>query len=157
MKTVSNLVIGCVVYCDLGPFEHSGIYLGANSIAHFNGDGVVEKVNPYRFVQNNVKIIKSINVDKPIYVSCKDGISVGGKAIFERACSLIGEVNNYHLIFSNCHNFSSKCITNNLNCSDTFLWQLKDTTQNYLGANEWLVWDLPFNNIGLLFRPSNRG
>lgn len=156
MKTVSKLVPGCIVYCDLGPFEHSGIYLGNNSIAHFNGEGVVEIVNPYKFVQISVRILGNHNIDRPIYVSCKDNISVGSCVIAERVHNQVGDVRNYNLLFSNCHNFCSKCITNNDNSSDVFLWQLKNTTRNYLGANEWLVWDLQFNNIGLLFRSTNR-
>ena len=152
MKTVSNLVPGCVVYCDLGPFEHSGIYLGEDSIAHFNGEGIVEIVNPYRFVQISVQLLGNSNIDKPIYVSCRNNVSVGNNAVAERAQSRVGEVRNYHLIFSNCHNFCSKSITDDDNSSDIFLWQLKNRARNYLGANEWLVWNMPFNNIGLLFR-----
>lgn len=124
---------GSVVYCDLafGIAEHSGIYVGNGYIVHLNKNGLVEKVSLNEFVKNTPAIT--------IYVSSKDGDSVGCKPVGDFALSQVGNQIGYHILTNNCHRFSSLCITQDKNNADVLLTQLKQTSKRQLGVNEWRV------------------
>lgn len=134
---VAHPAIGSVVYCDLafGHAEHSGIYIGGNEIIHLNGKGWIEVVSPEEFMRGTTAI--------SIYTSCRNGQTVGSLFVAENARSYEKRVSvkNYNLLLDNCHMFSSACLTGDLESSNSFLWMLKDTAKNELGANEWRVWD----------------
>lgn len=130
--------VGAIVYCDLalGYMEHSGIYIGNNKIIHLNGKGWIEIVSPYDFIRGTTAI--------SIYTSCIDSTPIGNYSAAERAKyyeKKVG-VKNYNFLLSNCHIFSSSCITGNTDNSDTFLWMLKDTSEKDIGVNSWRVWDI---------------
>jgi len=131
-------VKGSVVYCDLafGNAEHSGIYIGNNEIVHLDGSGNVEIVDPKEFLNR----LDGFNLAISIYVSCDGSSAVGGDTIAERAKKMVGEKRDYNLIFDNCHQFTSGCITGNFENSDNFLWMLKDTAEKEINANTWRVW-----------------
>jgi hypothetical protein len=40
--TYKSPAIGSLVFCQLGPVEHSGIYIGNNQIVQLNGKGQIE-------------------------------------------------------------------------------------------------------------------
>lgn len=124
---------GSVVYCDLafGIAEHSGIYVGNNSIVHLNKDGLIEKVSLNDFIKNTPSIT--------IYVSSKNGETVGSEIIGHNALAQLGKRVKYDVLRRNCHQFSSGCLTQNFDNADLFLIKLKRTTQQILGANEWRV------------------
>lgn len=127
--------IGSVVYCDLafGYMEHSGIYVGNGEIVHLNSKGNIETVSASEFIDGTTAI--------SIYVSCRDGRSVGDEDIAERALSMVGYRRDYNVIFDNCHQFASGCITGDFDNSDNFLWMLKHTCEKKLRSNEWRVWE----------------
>jgi len=131
-------VKGSVVYCDLafGNAEHSGIYIGNNEIVHLDGSGNVEIVDPKEFLNR----LDGFNLAISIYVSCDGSSAVGGDTIAKRAKKMVGEKRDYNLIFDNCHQFTSGCITGNFENSDNFLWMLKDTAEKEINANTWRVW-----------------
>ncbi|WP_116644303.1 lecithin retinol acyltransferase family protein [Salinivibrio sp. HTSP] len=131
-------VPGSLVYCDLAlAFEHSGIYVGNDQIVHLNGDGRVEAVSPARFLQR----LGGFNPAISIYVSCRDKQAVGSPAAAARAMQEIGKRQDYNVLFDNCHQFSSWCLSDNRANSDSFTWMLKDTAKAHLHANTWRVWD----------------
>lgn len=132
--------IGSIVYCDLlfGNAEHSGVYVGDGQIVHLSGDGAIEVVDATRFMDR----LGGLNSAISIYVSCKDGAAVGSISAAGRARRLIGTGREYNLLFDNCHQFTSGCLSGNFDNPSNFLYFLKNDAKNYLGCNEWRVWDL---------------
>lgn len=132
-------VKGSIIYCDLafGNAEHSGVFIGNNEIVHLDGSGVIEIVTPKEFLER----LGGFNLAISIYVSCNGSSAVGTNAIARRAKNMIGKHRNYHVIFDNCHQFTSGCITGNFDNSDNFLWMLKSTVSNKLNAKTWRVWE----------------
>ena len=136
---VSSPVIGSIVYCDLaaGYAEHSGVYIGNNSIVHLSGSGEIEIVSPGKFL----KRLGGLNMAVSIYVSCRNKNPVGSEDVANRAKSRVGRNRDYNVVMDNCHQFSSGCITDNFGNASNFMWMLKDDAKKHLGANEWRVWD----------------
>lgn len=66
---------------------------------------------------------------------------MGSAVVAERAREMIGKRRNYNLLFDNCHQFTSGCLTGNFENSDNFLVFLKTTVEKELGTNEWRVWE----------------
>lgn len=143
---------GSVVLCDLVETEyHSGIYVGNNRIVHLEGSGEIRCVSPERFL----KRLGGLTEAKVIFVSCdSDGDPVGDDETAERALSMVGKRRDYNLVFDNCHQFTSGCITDDFENADNFTWMLKMTAKDYLGAEKWLLWkgyDKSSNIISDLF------
>lgn len=107
--------IGSVVYCSLIPsvIEHSGIYVGDNEIIHLNRLGYIEKVSIEKFIEKTPSIT--------IYVSSRNGDSVGNIKISDRALSKLGKKLKYNIVNCNCHQFSSSCITGIIENNDRLL------------------------------------
>lgn len=147
-------VEGSVLYCDLYVgAEHSGIYIGDNDISNIVVDGVAESVvetsKPDNFVDKSV-------LHKKIYVSCDKHGAVGNIDVSNGATKHLGDRGFYGLIFSNCHEFSRKCV-NYSREEHTFksffsfrdideTWELtiknlKETSRKKLGATKWKLWD----------------
>lgn len=133
--------VGSVVHCGLlvNQFEHSGIYIGYNKIAHLDGSGKIEAVSPEEFLNR----LDGLNSAISIYVSCKDGKSIGSRTIADRARSKLGHRLKYSVTGNNCHMFTSGCLTGKFKNNDGFFSELEKTTDRILSANEWRVWDIP--------------
>lgn len=147
-------VEGSVVYCNLlGAVEHSGIYIGNNEISNIIVEefaiGRVKKVSPANFTDKS-------SGDRQIYVSCDKKGAVGNDKVFNGAKKYIGEKSFYGLVFSNCHEFSTKCVNNsdeNYIIKNMFeksdideTWEttikiLKQASKKKIGATKWLLWD----------------
>lgn len=135
-KTIDEPKIGSILYTGLLAdfMEHTGIYIGNGKIIELNNKGHITVVSPSEFVNGGTGI--------NIYVSSRNGHSVGSSLIAERAIEFekgIG-VKNYNILFDNCHMFTSACIINELDNSNSFLWMVKDLAKISIGADEWLVW-----------------
>ena len=130
--------IGSIVYCAiaLGYAEHSGIYIGGNSIVHLNGDGCVEEVSINQFLDRH----DGWNRATTIYVSCKGTQAVGRDYIAENAINMLGSWRSYNFLIDNCHQFTSGCITGDFERQENFLWMLKDTAKKKLGCDTWRAW-----------------
>lgn len=130
---------GSVVYCELvfGYAEHSGIYIGDGEIVHLDGDGRIEIVTPEYFKGR----LNGYNTAMNIYVSCNGTCAVGSDEIAQRAKEKVGSYRNYNLIFDNCHQFTSGCITGRFENTDNFLFMLKSTAKKEIHANQWRVWE----------------
>jgi len=126
---------GCIVYCDLAVVaEHSGIYIGGSKIVHLDGNGEIEKVNFFKFLER----LDGFNPATKIYYSCDEkGKTIKNKEIANRAKSMVGRSRDYHVLLDNCHQFTSGCITGNFENTDNFMTFLKDTAQNQLGVKQW--------------------
>lgn len=129
--------IGSVVYCDLvtGIAEHSGIYVGDNTIIHLTKYGFVERCTPSKFMEDTTA--------RNIYVSCYNGHPSGSVEAAYRAKALADarDWRKYNVILNNCHMFSEYCLTGKENTT-TFLTLLKYTCEKTLPANTWHIWDL---------------
>lgn len=135
MQSVSEPALGSVVYCDLaGLVEHSGIYVGGGMIIHFNRHGVVERVTAEAFT--------SKAAHPAIYVSCGADGPVGDRQAFVRALAYerSGHPKPYNVVFNNCHNFSSACLTGQPDNADTFLTFLRYTAEKRISATRWRAW-----------------
>ena len=54
---------------------------------------------------------------------------------------MVGKSRDYNFIMDNCHQFTSGCLTGDFENADNFLWMLKDTAGEVLGADNWRLWD----------------
>ncbi len=150
-------VPGSVLYCDLWvAVEHSGIYIGDNTISNIVVDGLAESTvsrsSPQSFTSKSM-------LGRKIYVSCDRHGAVGHSVVAQGADAHVGERAFYGLVIKNCHQFSTKCVNYaERNDADSLLWEglllmipgetweptlgvLKDTARNQLGATKWRLWD----------------
>ncbi len=125
---------GCIVYTDLlgGLAEHSGVYVGKGKIVELNQHGKIKLVSPAEFT--------NCSIGKQIHVSCRQGKPAGSAVVARRARASLGDTRDYNLLLDNCHQFSSGCLSGNFANSDNFLWMLKTTAAEKLGADHWGVW-----------------
>ena len=131
-------VPGSVVLCDLmDVVEHSGIYIGDNTIVHLSGTGNIEAVSPKEFVAR----LNGLNKSMYIEVSCIDGYAVGSEEVANQAIEMIGSTREYHLVMDNCHQFTSGCLSGNFENADNFLWMLKERARAVLGVDGWRAWE----------------
>jgi uncharacterized tellurite resistance protein B-like protein len=137
--------IGSIVYCDLffNTVEHSGVYIGNNTIVHLDGSGIVEAVSPEEFLSR----LGGLNTAISIYISCLDDEAVGNEEIAQRAKNQIGTKREYDLFNDNCHQFTSGCITGNYENNHNFFASLKGRVETYLGSNCFRVWDRDNYNL----------
>lgn len=136
---ISCPAIGSVVYCDLfnGNAEHSGIYVGDNSIVHLDGSGAIEIVSSEQFLNR----LGGFNSAISIYVSCSNGSPVGSEKAARRAKEMLGKSRNYNLLLDNCHQFTAGCLSGDFENSCNFFIFLKSEVSSRISGNEWRVWD----------------
>jgi hypothetical protein len=139
--TVDEPAVGSPVYCDLvfGSSEHSGIYIGNGQIIHLNRKGEIETVTPEEFVSGTTA--------QSIYVPCRGDRPVSDPVYAERAIIYQMGISRreYNVIMDNCHQFSAACLTGDPENSNNFLWMLKHECKNLTGADQWRVWEKPWN------------
>ena len=131
---------GSVVYCDLAlsTAEHTGIYVGDNKIVHLDGSGLIEVVTPEKFLQR----LGGWNTAMSIYISCHGKHAVGSDRVAARALSMVNRRRRYNVIFDNCHQFTTGCLTGDFDTNGcNYLWMVKSTAKEVLGASTWRVWE----------------
>ncbi|WP_208814608.1 lecithin retinol acyltransferase family protein [Bacillus luti] len=131
--------LGSPIYCDLGfgTMEHSGIYVGNNEAVQLNGKGQIEKVNLYEFTSNVTSTLKEIVIplDKTFCMP------ISFESAYHRALNSVGKSRDYNLVFDNCHQFTSGCLTGDFESCDNFLTYLKWTTENLcVDKINWVNW-----------------
>ncbi|QOL24548.1 hypothetical protein LP316_09270 [Thalassotalea sp. LPB0316] len=91
--------IGSVVCCGIGGlFEHTGIWVGDNTIVELDGNGLIKPVSASRFLGNRS--------GDNIFVACdSNAVPLALPDIAERALGQIYQYQDYHLIENNCHQF----------------------------------------------------
>ena len=103
--------MGSILYIDMafGFADHSGVYVGNGQVVELSGEGFVQKVSVAEFMDTPAPV----NTAMSVYVSSHDGMGVGSSAIAKRALDMLGSWRDYNLIFDNCHQFCSGCVTGN--------------------------------------------
>ena len=134
---------GAVLYCSLGPAEHSGIYVGNGEVVQLNSRGFIEKVSLKQFTDSLATFNQAVYVafdNSSEFSECNSLYSLGDFEVKKRALEMVNKERNYSLIFDNCHQFTSGCITGNFENSDNFLWMLKDTVEKKLNNGKSTCW-----------------
>ena len=130
-------VIGSVVYYRMfnGLAEHSGIYVGDGMIVHLNGFGFVDKVSLDEFIY----CMNALSSSHDVYVSSCAGKAVGLEKTAERAEEAVGSFRDYNVVWENCHQFVSGCITGDVDNGDNLMGFLKDTCRKEFGVEKWCL------------------
>ncbi|MGM0711914.1 hypothetical protein [Brevibacillus parabrevis] len=131
---------GSIVYTELGfgLTEHSGIFVGQNSIIHLNGQGLIERVSLEEFTGH----ITTFNHE--IYVPCYSDHdwSIGFPLAGARVSDQLESRRNYNVLLDNCHQFCAGCITGDFDNPINFLWMLKNLVGEEHGESViWRKWD----------------
>lgn len=130
-------IVGSVLHCSLFGAEHTGIYVGNNTIVELTGDGIVRKTSPAGFIDGTNAI--------SIYVACDGTTPLGGEHIAERAREMVGRSRAYNVVMDNCHQFTAGCITGDFENSTNFFTFVESSIQKHMNHGssvEWRVWDL---------------
>lgn len=140
---------GTIVYCELGPAEHSGVYIGKGTIVQLNRHGTIEAVSPETFTDSLATLNRTIMVpfdgnndydDEP-WKNCNTASLCG---IADTARTVVGKRREYNVILDNCHQFSAGCITGDFSNATNFLWMLKSLVQEEVNFGDpvlWFAWD----------------
>lgn len=139
-KTTWEPATGSVVYCDLGPVEHSGIYVGGKKIIDLNGKGEVGIKSLQEFTSH-------INIKNP-YIYAPFRLNSNESVGLYEASMLAWEMKhnlysrNYNLVMDNCHQFAAGCITKQFNNPNNFLSFLKLEFENQFDFPiVWKKWE----------------
>jgi hypothetical protein len=148
---------GTIVYCNLGPAEHSGVYTRDGKIAQLNGNGKIELVSLKQFTDNmstvNKKIMVPFPADDPIG-NCDTWWEWIGPVfddnIGKRALSMIGKKRDYNFVLDNCHQFCAGCITGKFDNEINFFFFLENLIEqkvNFGDSITWFEWDWENNQL----------
>ena len=134
VSSIDEPVEGSILYTDLfGKYaQHSGIYIGNGQIVELNREGCIQSVSRKQFTSGGTGI--------DIYVSCRQSGAVGSATASQRARNQIQARRQYNVLLNNCHQFVSGCLTGNFENEDNFLWMLKHSATQTLGADCWRTW-----------------
>lgn len=126
-KISLNGYYNSIVFCGLlDSFEHSGIFIGNNSIIELNGDGKIRKISVNKFLTSS-----ALRNNKLYTFVDKNNIPISTYSFSQRAEKMLNSERNYNVFFDNCHQFTSGCITNNFENADNAFWMLKMTIEKY--------------------------
>lgn len=95
--------VGAVVCCGLGGLlDHTGIYIGDNTIVELAGNGLVKAVSMERFL--------SERSGSNIFIACdSNGEPLTSNLAAQRAIEQIFKFYEYDVISNNCHRFIWQC------------------------------------------------
>ncbi|WP_336990909.1 hypothetical protein [Bacillus toyonensis] len=117
---------------------HSGIYIGNSRIIALNARGEIIENTFEEFTSH----ITTFNHEIYIPYDNKQDWEIGFADAGARAIEKLGHSRNYHVLFDNCHQFISGCLTGDFENSCNFLWMLKDEVQKKYGDQVvWEKWD----------------
>ena len=114
--------------------EHSGIYIGEYKIVSLSSKGKIVEENTSKFIEG------PLNSNRLIWVSCRGESPVGDQKVAARARKMVGERRNYNVLWDNCHQFTSGCLTGNFKNADKLFTFLESTVADTLGADNWRIW-----------------
>lgn len=105
---------GAIVCCGIGGIlEHTGIWVGDNTIVELDGNGLIKPVSAQRFTQQRS--------GKGIFIACdSQGMPLASEVAAHRAISQIFQARDYHLFDNNCHEFVWQCFRVSTNNITTF-------------------------------------
>jgi hypothetical protein len=106
--------VGAIVCCGIGGIlEHSGIWIGDNTIVEVDGNGLIKAVSVQRFTQTRS--------GDGIFIACDSlGRPLVSELAAQKAIEQIYQVINYHLFNNNCHQFIWQCFQADVKSITTF-------------------------------------
>lgn len=128
---------GAIVCCGIGGLlDHTGIWVGDDTIIELDGNGLIKAVSSARFTQERS--------GENIFIACDSNAEpITSELAAERATSQIFQYRDYHVIENNCHNFIWQCFSPNDGQITTFKSLNRRLAQL---ANRKIYWDLCITN-----------
>ena len=125
--------VGAIVCCGIGGvLDHTGIYVGDNTIVELAGNGLVKGVSMERFLTERS--------GKHIFIACDSNAQpLINEAAAQQAIAQIFNYYDYDMINNNCHRFIWQCFAQNDNELTTFK-TLSRKLANYF--NRVVYWDV---------------
>lgn len=95
--------IGSLVCCGIGGLlEHTGIWVGDNTIIELDGNGLIKPISVQRFTKERS--------GKNIFIACDSKAKpIADEIAASRAQKQIFQCLDYHVIDNNCHQFIWQC------------------------------------------------
>lgn len=125
--------IGAIVCCTIaGVLDHTGIWIGDNTIVELHGDGLIKAVSSERFLDNRS--------GSKIFIACDSAARpIIDELAAQRAISMIYQYREYDLITNNCNRFVWHCVSG----TDEKLTTFKELNQQLAKwVNKKVYWDL---------------
>ena len=124
---------GSIVCCGIGGvFEHTGIWVGDNTIVELDGNGLIKPVSARRFLGNRS--------GENIFVACdSNAMPLAEPQAAQKALDQIYQYQDYHLIENNCHQFIWHCFDETREPITSFS-TLSQNLAHYFG--KVIYWDL---------------
>lgn len=106
--------VGAIVCCGIGGvLDHTGIWVGDNTIIELDGNGLVKPVSPRRFTDDRS--------GKGIFIACDSlGQPLASEVAAQSAIEQIYQQRDYHLFDNNCHQFIWQCFQSRAEAITTF-------------------------------------
>ena len=106
--------VGAIVCCGIGGvLDHTGIWVGDNTIIELDGNGLVKPVSPRRFTDDRS--------GKGIFIACDSlGQPLVSEVAAQNAIEQIYQQRDYHLFDNNCHQFIWQCFKPRAEAITTF-------------------------------------
>lgn len=125
--------VGAIVCCGIGGvLEHTGIWVGDNTIVEMDGNGLIKPVSIQRFTEDRT--------GKNVFVACDSNakcLSIEIAAM--RAIKKVFTFENYDIIDNNCHQFVWQCFKPNDKPLTTFKELNKRIAMHF---KRKIYWDL---------------
>jgi hypothetical protein len=95
--------IGAIVCCGVGGIlDHTGIWVGDNTIVELDGNGLIKAISVQRFTKERS--------GKHIFIACDSTAKpFASEHAAQRAQQQIFQYRDYHMIENNCHQFIWQC------------------------------------------------
>jgi len=132
-EQVVEPVVGALLCCGIGGLlDHTGIWVGDNTILELDGNGLIKPISSQRFTQERS--------GEHIFIACDSvGKPLASELAAQRAIAQIYEYRDYHVIENNCHQFIWECF----NPGDTQLTTFKQLNARLARLYDRQVyWDL---------------
>ena len=95
--------VGAIVCCGIGGIlDHTGIWVGDDTIIELDGNGLIKPISSNRFIKERS--------GKQIYILCDSlGEPLAIESVAKNAIEQIYQCIDYHLVDNNCHQFVWQC------------------------------------------------
>ena len=124
---------GALVCCGIGGvFDHTGIWVGDDTIIELDGKGLIKPVSKHRFTSNRTG--RKIFIASDSTAQC-----LVNPVAADRAIKQIYQYQDYHLIDNNCHQFIWQCFSPGDNKLTTFK-ELNQRLAQYFDRQ--IYWDI---------------
>ena len=99
--------VGAIVCCGIGGLlDHTGIWVGDDTIIELDGNGLIKPISSKRFTKERS--------GKHIFVACDAKANpLVSEVGAQRAINQIYQCRDYHILDNNCHQFVWECIKPN--------------------------------------------